>query len=245
MIQSQTYQDPELGVVKIVARRNSMRMSARWSAGSLLVNIPAHISIAELQQAIERMRPRLLAMKPKPWLYDGVVIGPPDLAILVERSNTLPPRAIQARISGGKSILSVGMEVDYANQTAQKNIIDMLKQMARHRCGQVLPDVADAVAADVAALERAAGRRLRNFRFVSGNGFGRLGSCYPDGKISLSYALMFLPAELRDYVIRHELAHLTEMNHGPRFYALLDYYTRGRNEALHAALKAFKFPFPR
>jgi predicted metal-dependent hydrolase len=32
-----------------------------------------------------------------------------------------------------------------------------------------------------------------------------------------------LPLGLIDYVIAHELCHLTEFNHGPKFYRLLEY----------------------
>ena len=47
------------------------------------------------------------------------------------------------------------------------------------------------------------------------------GSCSSKKNINLNLNLMRLPAELRDYVMLHELCHLREMNHGPQFKALL------------------------
>jgi predicted metal-dependent hydrolase len=47
----------------------------------------------------------------------------------------------------------------------------------------------------------------------------RWGSCAPDGSIRLNWRLVHFPIEIVDYVIAHELAHLEEMNHGPRFWA--------------------------
>ncbi len=48
------------------------------------------------------------------------------------------------------------------------------------------------------------------------------GSCSSKKNINLNLNLMRLPAELRDYVMLHELCHLREMNHGPQFKALLE-----------------------
>jgi len=65
------------------------------------------------------------------------------------------------------------------------------------------------------------------FGFVSGKVFikhnrSSWGSCGPTGNINLNLNLMRVPAELRDYVILHELCHLTHRNHGPLFHGLLE-----------------------
>lgn len=46
----------------------------------------------------------------------------------------------------------------------------------------------------------------------------RWGSCSPDGKLSFSWRLVMAPPAVVDYVIAHEVAHLVELNHSPRFW---------------------------
>jgi len=48
------------------------------------------------------------------------------------------------------------------------------------------------------------------------------GTCSVDGLVTLNPLLMRAPARCIDYVIAHEICHLREHNHGPRFYALQD-----------------------
>ena len=50
----------------------------------------------------------------------------------------------------------------------------------------------------------------------------RFGSCSSKGNISYSYRLMLYPEAAIDYVVVHELAHLLEMNHSRRFYAIIE-----------------------
>lgn len=49
----------------------------------------------------------------------------------------------------------------------------------------------------------------------------RWGSCSTTGTISFSWRLIFAPSYVLDYVAAHEVAHLREMNHGPRFWRLV------------------------
>lgn len=46
----------------------------------------------------------------------------------------------------------------------------------------------------------------------------RWGSCSSDGKLSFSWRLIFAPFEAFDYVVAHEVAHLTHMDHSPAFW---------------------------
>ena len=52
--------------------------------------------------------------------------------------------------------------------------------------------------------------------------FSRWGSCSRKGSISLNFKLLFMPQEIMDYVIIHELAHTKYRNHGPRFWSLVE-----------------------
>lgn len=48
------------------------------------------------------------------------------------------------------------------------------------------------------------------------------GSCTHEGAIRLNWRLVLLPPHLADYVIAHEVAHLVELNHSRRFWAVVE-----------------------
>lgn len=90
-----------------------------------------------------------------------------------------------------------------------RRIANWLKREAKR-------DIDAAVARHCQALGRgAAGIRITDPK-------SRWGSCSPDGVLTFSWRLVLAPPNVLDYLAAHEVAHLKEMNHGPRFWALVE-----------------------
>jgi predicted metal-dependent hydrolase len=55
----------------------------------------------------------------------------------------------------------------------------------------------------------------------------RWGSCSASGALAFSWRLILAPEAVLDYVVAHEVAHLAEMNHGPRFWRVVEILAPG------------------
>ena len=88
------------------------------------------------------------------------------------------------------------------------------------------------------------GKRVRHYCETMGVTVGyvtvknqktRWGSCSAKGNVNFNYQLAFLPDELLDYVVIHELAHRRHMDHSMAFWAEVEKYCpdyRERRERL-------------
>jgi len=84
---------------------------------------------------------------------------------------------------------------------------------------RLLPDLIQA------ALPRYAGPRPSKITVRDQR--SRWGSCSNRGHIAINSRCLRLPPELQLYIIWHELCHLSQMNHSPAFWALLESYQPG------------------
>lgn len=212
--------DPELGDI-IISQRVMKSITARWKDGVLHVHAPITFSLDEIMVGINSMRQRILSRPPSPTLkyYDGMVInGFDSVNIIIKIAKDNEP-CIKCRFEDNIYQLKVSSLLEINDSRVTEAISRMLSRVMHSEAAKHLIPRAERLAREL---------KLAPKGFVIGRGKRKLGHCTSTGVIQLSHNLMFLPNELVDYIIYHELAHLTEMNHSDKFHALCNKYCKGR-----------------
>lgn len=133
-------------------------------------------------------------------------------------------RSVSARLDGDRLILQVptGLTSEQEREWAGR----LGKRLLDARRRQQLNGDGDLEARAHELNRRHFGGRLRfsDVRYVTDQ-HGRFGSCTPTtGTIRIADRVARMPPWVRDAVLVHELAHLVEPNHSPRFWALANAY---------------------
>jgi len=102
--------------------------------------------------------------------------------------------------------LTLSLPADASEQQLKDRVQGWLQSQARQVFAERLP----LYAAKLEVSYRA---------FALSSATTQWGSCTADGRIRLNWRLIHFAPPLIDYVIAHELSHLREMNHSPRFWA--------------------------
>lgn len=143
-------------------------------------------------------------------------------AISLEEGAVLPYRGggVTLRLldgAGAARLSEAGeLEIPAGRRLGAAGMHRKVNDWYRSRCQQIAEETVAALAPRAAALDIPAPREIRCRRMRR-----RWGSCLPTGTITLNSELLGAPSECFDYVVAHELCHLREANHGPRFYELL------------------------
>ena len=235
IVSSYEFDYPSLGIVHVVPRRRSGRISARWRDGKVYINVPWGISERDMLRALASFEPNLKSSRPEILYYDGQSFDLDDVTITIRRQSYAPSQIItQAQLPD--SVIEVGRNFDFNKPDTSRMISNMMCRIAQRVAAEILLPRARELAQEV---------KRYPVGWEISNGHRVLGRCDTNGVIALSYVLVFLPSHLRDYIIFHELAHLSEMNHSSRFHELCNQYCDGRESQLIADLRAYQWPIYR
>ena len=223
---------PPLGIVHVVVRYNSRHISARWREGKVYLNVPYGVSEEEMMKVLASFVPKLKNSRPEILYYDGQELLFNGLTITIKHQSYAPGQIItQAQLP--HSIIEVGSNFDFNNNDVSHTISKMICRVAQRLAPNILLPRARELAHSVGKTP---------VGWSISNGHRVLGRCDSNGVIALSYMLVFLPPHLRDYVVFHELAHLSELNHSARFHELCNKYCNGRETEFIAELHAYQWP---
>lgn len=133
-------------------------------------------------------------------------------------------KSVSARLNDG--VLEVRAPMDLAQKELDEMIESLKRRLIKRQRAKYLNNEG-ALSKRVDELNKRyfEGKlRVEAVRFVS-NQSTVIGSCSPYKRvIRISERVASLPKWVADYVIVHELAHLIEANHSPRFWALVNRY---------------------
>ncbi len=182
------------------ARRLTLRIDA--TTGTVAVSAPPHVADRDIHAFLDRqhawLADRLARLPDRVPFQDGAVV--PVLGL--DRRITHRPQARSLARIDGETIV-VGGDPDLI----APRVTRLLKATARDEITALAHPLAARIGRPIAGIA------IRDTR-------SRWGSCTAKGQLNFSWRLVLAPDWVLAYLVAHEVAHLREMNHGPRFWAL-------------------------
>ena len=217
------------------ARRKTIGLSI--TAGGLTVSAPRWVGIGQVEDAIREREQWVLtklaemqrhhaAIPQVRWEDGGTLpyLGAPLTLAIASHERPASRRVSRTAFDPETRVLTLALPPEPSRTQIRDRVESWLQEEARSLFRQRL-----------AFYEARLGTTHRVLRLSSAR--TRWGSCSADGRILLNWRLIHFPLSSIDYVVAHELAHLKEMNHGPRFWAtvaeLLPNYETARAQVKH------------
>jgi len=202
-------------ITRIISRNRNA--SARLKGGAIVVSLPGRWPVKEREKIGEDLLRRVIKS--------------------IEKGRWSPDGSKRTEFSHGQRVKALGKEFEivfvggarFGVRSENGRIIVRVDESHPKKqektSSLVRKRIIDAVMPEL--LERV--QRINQTHFQSEikhvkvrDATTRWGSCSRDGKISLNFRLLFVPEDILDYVIVHELAHTKYRSHGPRFWALVE-----------------------
>ncbi|MEM9430014.1 MAG: SprT family zinc-dependent metalloprotease [Pseudomonadota bacterium] len=210
MKRSEPHSTPSLRVgdppIEITVRRhrNARRLTLRVAnvSSEVVLTAPTRTPVSELERfAVSRLDwvRSCLARRPA-----SVSIEPGAVLPVAGEALTLARGQGRTALRAGNRLLVPGEGARYSSRV-KAWVID------------------EARAAVTLAADRYADRLGRSYTAITlRDPRSRWGSCSSEGRLMFSWRLLLAPPMVLNYVAAHEVAHLVELNHSPRYWALLN-----------------------
>ena len=224
---------PETEILKLPAPRGALappsEIPVRWRRSTRATHVSMRICPREAEVVVT-LPPRAtrraglaLIREHEAWVLDHLaalkpaVEFAPDAALLLGGA----PHVIrhEPRLRGGAFLDGAAIVVTGAREFLRRRVRDFLRAEAKRRIATLAHPHATMLGVKPRAI------RVKDTR-------SRWGSCAPDGTLAFSWRLVMAPEWVTDYVVAHEVAHLRELNHSARFWALVEGLTPHRDAAV-------------
>jgi predicted metal-dependent hydrolase len=186
------------------ARRLALKIDAVEDAVELVLPLRTSLprALNFLKSNRDWLESRLAALPPRTVFADGERV--PVMGVLHRI------RLVAAR-GEGASVWIEGREIRVSGDPRHlaRRVRDFLKERAREELGRRARRLALQIDRPIS-------------RITVRDTTTRWGSCSANGNLAFSWRLVMAPEAVLHYVVAHEVAHLAEMNHGPRFWKLVD-----------------------
>lgn len=186
------------------SRARRLRLRLDPASGQPVLTAPKRVSRREIESFLDSSQGWITRQQEK--LGQAVPFAPGILLPLfgddIELVHVSQQRGAPVLRAGQ---LLVGGQTDFF----ARRVRDFVKLEASRRFQVMASDLMQALGVKDRAI------KLRDTR-------SRWGSCSASGEIHLSWRLAFAPPDVTRYVIAHEVAHLMELNHSPRFWKLVN-----------------------
>ena len=226
--------DDDFGQIIIRTRITARNISMRTKADGLHVTVPPRCLTSKILEVVEEYRPRLLEK------WQKAASQPLDLNFRIDapcfRLHLEEGRYSRFTLRMNEEGIAICCppNTDFSQKAVQDLLRNGIVRALKKSAQTYLPPL----------LEELALRYDFKYKRVKITGSkSRWGSCSAIGSINLSCYLMLLPPHLMDYVLLHELTHTREMNHGPKFWEILNDLTEGKAKTLRSELKNFRTSF--
>lgn len=188
------------------ARRLTLRVSA--ATGGVVLTMPFRADFASAADFANRhgdwIAERLAKLPRAVEIRPGALVPLRGVPHRIVHRPSLRGTVKVEKPEEGRPLLVVSGEKEHV----RRRVLDFLKRQAKR-------DLERAVLKHTVAL------KVRATRITLKDTTSRWGSCSSAGRLNFSWRLILGPPSVLDYLAGHEVAHLREMNHSPRFWRLV------------------------